>query len=235
MNQRPETAPDRRRHVRIEPKGTVAVYANEDTVRGRLANIGGGGMYVATNGSFPEHLLLRIVDLELRFDGAPAAWQRARGRVVRITSTGAAIVFEQPTAPLLLAMIDGLSTASYASARVISVVLIDADAPRRAAIAGGFRTAGCEVLEVSTQLEAIVRLGESHFEPDIIAVANTQPISAAEQMRSFVKRYHPSSMLVAIGPELLDPTALVDWLSEATATAGLPARIRELLFAPRRG
>lgn len=49
---------------------------------------------------------------------------------------------------------------------------------------------------------------------------------------SLVRRA-PQQMLVAIGPELLDPAGFDNWLSEATATADLPARIRELLFAPQ--
>lgn len=225
--------PDRRHHARIQPKGTVTVHALGNAHRGRLANIGVGGMYVATGTSLPEELLGRVVDVELRFDGALAAWQRLTGRISRITDGGAAIVFDAPTAPALLRIIDGLTTASHASARVMSVVLIDADPARRAAIAAGFRAAGCQVLEVATQLEAIVRLGEAHFEPDIIAVANTQPLTGSDQMRAFIEHYHPSSMLVTIGPELLDPAGLANWLSAATATADLPARIRELLFTPR--
>ena len=225
--------PDRRRHARIEPKGTVTIHALGNAQRGRLANIGVGGMYVATDVPLPKGLLGHVVDLELRFDGALAAWQRLSGRISRIAPGGAAIVFAPPTAPALLFVIDGLTTASHASARVISVVLIDADPPRRAAIAAGFRAAGCQVLEVATPLEAIVRLGEAHFEPDIIAVANTQPVTASDQMRAFVEHHHPSSMLVTIGPELLDPAGVANWLSAATATADLPARVRELLFTPR--
>jgi hypothetical protein len=64
-------------------------------------------------------------------------------------------------------------------------------------------------------------------------VANTQPVTAADEMRTFVEHYHPSSMLVTIGPELLDPAGLAHWLSEANANADLPTRIRELIFAPR--
>jgi len=229
----PRRDPDRRRHARIAPKGTVTIHALGNAHGGRLANIGVGGMYVATDISLPDRLLGRIVDLELRFDGALAAWQRLSGRVSRIGAGGAAIVFAEPTTPALLLVIDKLTTASHASARVISVVLIDGDGTRRAAIAAGFRAAGCDVLEVATQLEAIVRLGESHFEPDIIAVANTQPATAADEMRAFVASYHPRSMLVTIGPELLDPAGLANWLSAATATADLPGRIRDLLFAPR--
>jgi len=224
---------DRRRHARIEPKGTVTLYALGNAHRGRVVNIGAGGVYVATDVRIPDRLLGRVVDLELRFDGALAAWQRLAGRVSRISAGGVAIVFAAPTAPALLLVLDGLTTASHASARVISVVLIDAHAARRAAIATGFRAAGCDVIEVATQLEAIVRLGESNFEPDIIAVANTQPVTAADEIRAFIEHDHPSSMLVTIGPELLDPAGLANWLSETTATSDLPARIRELLFAPR--
>jgi hypothetical protein len=190
-------------------------------------------MYVATDVSLPERLLGRIVELEVRFDGALAAWQLLTGRVSRIAADGVAVTFDPPTAPALLRVIDGMTTASHASARVISVVLIDSDEARRGLIATGFRSAGCEVLEVGTQLEAVYRLGESHFEPDIIAVANTEPARAADEMRAFVEQYHPSSLLVTIGPELLDPAGLANWLSAATATADLPSRIRDLLFAPR--
>jgi CheY-like chemotaxis protein len=233
MNQYSGREPDRRRHARIEPKGTVTIYALGNAHYARLANIGVGGMYIATDVSLPDRLLGRIVGLELRFDGALAAWQRLTGRVTRIAASGAAIVFAAPTAPALLHMIDGLTTASHASARVITVVLIDADASRREAIAAGFRAAGCQIVAVATQLEAIVRLGESHFEPDIIAVASTQPVTAADEMCAFVEHYHPSSMLVTIGPELLDSAGFDNRLSDTTATADLPARIRELLFAPR--
>jgi len=233
MNQPPGREPDRRRHARIEPTGTVTIHAAGNAHRGRLANIGHGGMYVATHVSPPDRLLGRVVDFELRFDGALASWQRLTGRITRIAASGAAIVFAAPTAPALLHVIDGLTAPSHASSRVSSVILIDADAARRAAIAAGIRAAGCRVVEVATQLEAIVWLGASEFEPDIIAVANTQPVTAADEMRAFVEHHHPSSRLVTIGPELLDPAGLANWLSEVTATVDLPARIRELLFAPR--
>jgi len=225
--------PDRRSHARIAPKGTVTLRALGNTHRGRLDNIGAGGMYMSTDVTLPDRLLGRIVDLDLRFDGPFAAWHCLTGRVGRIAADGVAIVFDEPIAPSLLRIIDELTTASHANARVISVVLVDADAPRRAAISAGFHAAGCDVIEVGTQLEAIVRLGGSDFEPAVIAVANTQPATAADALRAFVEHYHPSSMLVTIGPELLDPAGLANWLSAATATEDMPTRIRELLFAPR--
>lgn len=233
MTQRSAREPDRRKHVRIAPKGTVILHALGNVHRGRLANIAAGGMYMQTEVTIPDRLLGRLVDLELRFDGPLAAWQRLAGRVTRIDADGLALIFDTPAEPALLRMLDDLSTASHASARVISVVLIDSDPPRRAGIAAGFRATGCHVIEAATPLEAIVRLGESHFEPDIIAVANPEP-GIANDMRAFIEREHPSSMLVTIGPELLDPAGLANWLSSTNATADLPARIRTLLFAPSR-
>jgi hypothetical protein len=233
MNQRSGREPDRRRHARIEPKGTVTAHALGNAHRGRLVNIGAGGLCVATDVTLPVRLLERVVEVELRFDGPLAAWQRVAAHVSRIDADGVAVVFDAPTAPALLQMIDELTTASHASVRAILVVLIDADAERRTMIAKGFRAAGCEVVEVATQLEAITRLGESHFEPDIIAVADSQPTAAADEMRAFITREHASSMLVTIGAELFDPVSLASWLSSTTSTANLPARVRDLLFAPR--
>jgi len=224
--------PDRRKHARIEAKGTVTLHALGAPHRARLANIGAGGMYVVVEGAVPDRLLEQAVDLELRFDGPLAVWQRLAGRVSRIDGKGVAVTFDAAPAAALLRMIDELSTASYASSRVISVVLVDPDGARRAAITAGFTATGCDVIEVATPLEAIVRLGESHFEPDVIAVANTSSGDAADEIRRFIEREHPNAMLVAIGPELLDPAGLARWLSSATAAADLPARIRSLLFAP---
>jgi hypothetical protein len=218
----PSYEPDRRQHSRIEPKGTVTIHALGNAHRGRL-------VYATTELELVGDVLGQVIDVELRFDGALAVWQRIAGRVSRIDRAGVAIVFDSPTSPLLLRMIDELTTASHASARVISVVLIDVNAARRATIAAGFRKVGCEVLEVATSLEAIVRLGESHFEPDVIAVANSE--TGAHEMRAFIERDHASSMLVTIGPELLDPAGLANWLSSSPSAASLPGRIRELLFA----
>jgi PilZ domain len=230
MTRTPTRDPDRRHHARIEPKGTVVIHVAEAAYRGRLVNIGAGGIYATV--ALGAHVVVEsVVDVELRFDGALAIWQRVAGRISRIDSAGAAIAFDTPTTPLLLRMIDELTTASHASARVISVVLIDANAARRGVIATGFGKVGCDVMQVATPLEAIVRLGESHFEPDVIAVANSESTAAADEMRAFVERDHASSMLVTIGPELLDPAGLANWLSSSTSTANLPGRIRELLFA----
>ena len=130
-------------------------------------------------------------------------------------------------------MIDEMSTASRADARIITVVLIDADPQRSSAMAAGFRATGCSVIEATTPLEAIVRLGESSFEPDIIAVADSQT-DDADEMRAFVDREHPDARLITIGDEIFQPDGFANWLSSANPDADLAARVREALVAPRR-
>jgi hypothetical protein len=231
MTDRPGERPERRRHVRIAPKGTLLLRTRDHEQRGRIASLSEGGAAMLTTRTAPDRLLARKVDVQLRLDAGQAQWLRATGTIIRIRPDVVAVAFDL-LAPPLLRMIDELSSASRASARVISVVLIDADAQRRAAMLAGFRASGCSVIEASTPLEAIVRLGESRFEPDVIAVADSQSADA-EEMRVFVEREHPKAKLIRIGDETLRPEGLVHWLSSADPDADLPARVREALVVPR--
>jgi len=127
-----------------------------------------------------------------------------------------------------------MTAASQLRLRVISVILIDEHTDRRAVIAEAFREVGCDVIEAATSLEAVVRLGECAFEPDLIAVGDSIPDAAAAEMREFIGRNHPHVKLVAIrdtAPPVVD--ADVRTLS-ADPLPGLPLRIRELLAAPMR-
>lgn len=220
---------ERRLHTRISPKGTVLI-AHEH--RGRIANLSEGGVFVVCDAPALGSLRDREVDLELRVDAGQAAWMTTTGRIVRRDPGGLAIAFAAPPAALVR-VIDELATASRAHARIISVVLIDADDPRRAAMANGFRAIGCDVIEAATPLEAIVRLGESSFEPDVVAVADSHPPEAAEEMREFVERAHPHARLITIGDEVLRPDGILDWLSSADPDRDLPVRVREALVSPR--
>lgn len=232
MNDRSSERPERRHDIRIAPKGTLRFRTLEHEQQGRIVNLSAGGAYVLTNMGTLERLLQHDVDVELRLDAAHAEWMRATGRIVRIDREGLAIAFDLLSAPLLR-MIDDISAASRASARVITVVLIDADPQRGSAMAAGFSATGCTVIQAATPLEAIVRLGESSFEPDIIAVADSQS-DDAEQMRTFVEREHPNAKLITIGDEIFHPDGFADWLSSANPDEDLPARVREALVAPRR-
>ena len=233
MNDGTGTRAERRLHARIAPKGAVLLHALGQTTRSRIANIGEGGMYVLTRVTAPDRLLARVVETELRLDGADANWLRASGRIVRLQAEGLAIAFIGSAPARLVRLLDELTTASHANARVISVVLIDAAAQRRSAMAAGFRATGCAVIEATTPLEAIVRLGESTFEPDVIAVANTAAATEAEEMRAFIDRNHPNAKLITIGDEIFQPDGFANWLSSSNPDADLPDRVRDALVAPR--
>jgi methylmalonyl-CoA mutase cobalamin-binding subunit len=232
MNDRPGARPERRRHVRTEAKGTAVVRAERLALRGRITNVGGGGMFVAARVNLPESVTGSPVDIELRLDAGFAQWVQGTGRIVRISADGVAIAFDVLPGELRDA-IEHLATASRARARILSVVLIDAHAQRRSAMAAGFRGAGCAVIEATTPLEAIVRLGESSFEPDVIAIADSQPAASADELRSFVQRNHPNAKLVTIGDAVLEPDGIAHWLSSADPDADLSDRVLEILVRPR--
>ncbi|HWO18842.1 MAG TPA: PilZ domain-containing protein [Kofleriaceae bacterium] len=233
----PSTArPDRRRHIRIAPKGTVILSSGEHTQRGRIANISQGGLLVATAVTAPSKLLGRAVEMKLRLDGPGAEWLHASGRILRIVADGVAILFEELPASLVR-MLDDMSAASRAHLRMLSAVLIDAQPRRRASIAEGLRAAGCRVDEAATPLEAIVRLGESNFEPDLIVVADSVPSEVADDLRSFMERHHPRAKLVTVGDELIEPTEPTGdtlWLSSSNPGSDLGARICRILGRPLR-
>lgn len=224
---------ERRRHARIVAKGAVSLRSFDHAQRGRIVNLGAGGMYMLTSVTAPDRLLRRTVELEIRLDGGLAEWLQGSGEVVRISAQGLAVAFATPPTALM-GMIDQLQTAARASARVMSVVLIDSDDSRRSAMAAAFRATGCAVVEAATPLEAIVRLGETTFEPDVIAVADSQS-SAANDMRTFVEREHPGAKLVTISDELFAPDGIAHWLSSTASYVDLPGRIREVLVRPGGG
>jgi hypothetical protein len=228
MRQRAE----RRQHARVATKGSVTMTAPGYVQRARLVNIGAGGMYVLTNIRPLDRLLQSTVKLQIRLDTGRAEWCRTEGRVLRIRDEGLAMVFDTPPAELL-SMIEELQTASLARNRVIAIVLIDDDEPRRNRMADGFQSAGCNVIEAATPLEAIVRLGESSFEPDVIAVSDTNPGRESDDMRAFVEREHPTVKLIRIGDEVLRPEGLSNWLSSTGMEADLADRVRRALVSPR--
>lgn len=238
MSDRQAAAPERRQHIRIAPKGTVTLSFGDHTHHGRISNLGRGGLRVATGVTVPSKLLGRSGEVALRLDGQGAEWLEASGRIVRIEPDGVALVFEQLPAPLVR-LLDEMWSASRAHLRVLSAVLVDADPDRRAAMAEGFRAAGCRLVEASTTLEAIVRLGESSFEPDVIVIADSVPAAVADDLRSFVERNHPRAKLVTVGNESREPSepapaGSAHWISSTDPDSDLEARICQILGGPVR-
>lgn len=222
---------ERRKHARVLTKGAIILVAGDLRQHGRVANVGVGGVLALTNVTTPERLLGRVVELELRLDDGQGQWWKLSSTVTRIGADSLALSFVA-VPPLFVRLIDDMTTASHADQRRLSVVLIDATSQRRAAIAEGFRSVGCQVIDVSTPLEAIVRLGEARFEPDLIAIADSLPGQISEDLRRFVEREHPRAKLVTIGDEVDDPTGLVHWLSSRNPNSDLLARVRQVLSRP---
>jgi len=232
MTQKADEGVERRRHVRIAPKGSVTLLTGENSRRGRIVNLSQGGLLVTTTVGAPERLLGRAVDIELRLDGQLARWHHASGQIVRVGGEGVAIALHTLSAGLLR-VIDETSTASLARYRVMSMILVDPEPQRRSVMAAAFRFAGCTLIEASTPLEAIVRLGELDFEPDLIAIAE-MPGAVADDLRRFVIRDHPRVKLVTIGGEPADDSTNGHWLCAAEHTPDLVNRVREVLGCARR-
>ena len=228
-------ASERRRSVRSSPKGTVSIRVRDGDydVRGRIANVGRGGLCATTLVNPPAGLLGRTAEVEIRFDIQHSAWIQLIGRVVRVAAATIVIGFDAVPADFDR-LIDDTLTASHSRNRILAIVLVDAIAERRLRMAEAFRAAGCAVVDVSTPLEAIVRLGEFHFEPDIIAIADSLPMTIAGELRRFVDLEHPRAKLVTIGDEVTEPAGVAHWLSAANPGGDLGARVRDLLVQPRR-
>ena len=199
-------------------------------LRGRIANVSLGGLLATTRVTAPERLLGARVAIELRLDGRDGGWFDLGGRVERIGSNSLAVRFDT-VPPGFVSALEDMLTASHDRRRVLSIVHVDADAERRAALVRGFRASYCNVIDAATPLEAIVRLGESHFEPDVIAIADSSPATIADELRRFVDSEHPRARVLTIGHELAGPDGAGRWLSSANPADDLVPRIRKLLIA----
>jgi hypothetical protein len=223
---------ERRKYARIMLKGTVIIVAGEHTHHGRIANLSEGGLLALTQVKLPSANLGRRGELELRLDDQKASWTAVSGRVLRIGGDRVALAFDAVPATLLR-LIDEMTLASRLRLRVLSVVLVDENTERRTRLADGFRDVGCGVIEASTSLEAIVRLGESSFEPDLIAVSDTVMANHAAELRAFVGNEHADVKLVVIGHDSEAPSGIAIWLSSRDPDSDLARRIRDVLALPR--
>lgn len=221
-------ARERRRDVRISPKGTVVVHASARLIHGRLCNLSRGGLSMVTQTAAPEQLLGSPAEIELRLDGHDARWLRLQGQIRRLGGTSIAVTFDAAS-PTFASVMDEMVHASHHHDRLLSVVLVDAMSERRSVMTTAFRDAGCLVIDVSTPLEAIVRLGESRFEPDLIAIADSFPLTISDELRRFVGAEHARAKLVTIGEGVDGPAGLVHWLSSADPFDDLATRIRKVL------
>jgi CheY-like chemotaxis protein len=222
------TGQERRRDPRIHPKGTVILRTGTYIVRGRISNLSRSGVATATRSTAPERFLGGKADVDLRLDGQGATWLRLQGQIVRIGSNSIALRLDV-VPPSFTRIVDQAVAASHHNDRLLSVLLVDASPLRRSAMREAFRAAGCIVIDVSTPLEAIVRLGESDFEPNLVAIADSLPRTISDELRRFVDVEHPRARLIKIGDPSDAPSGLGRWLSAANPADDLAVRIRTVL------
>jgi hypothetical protein len=132
---------ERRRSARVSPKGTVIIQAGDHAQRGRLANLGGGGLLATTDVTASERMLARKVDLELRLDSQASEWLLLTGRVLRIGANSVAVGLIKPDSfKRLLTRSDRFAWPSpYLVSRA------DRYDPERRLPIAAFRAAGCAV------------------------------------------------------------------------------------------
>jgi hypothetical protein len=220
---------ERRRARRVRPKGSVRIKIEGREIHGRIVDVSESGIRlgVPEDDVCAEHVG-SPTSIEVRLDTRIAAWLRLEGHVMRIGFRSIVLGLEHVPTAFHDLMSDEL-VASNNQVRTPCVVIVDHEAPRRAPFVDAFRGAGYEVVEATSPLEAVVRVGESGYEPHVIVVADTLPASVADELREFMTREHPGVQIVTIGHNSLDPMGRGDWLASQDPAHDLRARVEHLL------
>jgi hypothetical protein len=227
-----ETPRERRRTMRVRSKGSVRFCHDAQPIRGRIIDLGIGGVSLRTELQVGLGLYIgEPVRLEVRLDARSKHFP-IDGRVLRsLAATNViALGFEGVPSDFEDCIHDELVAAGKHDA-LPHMILVDIAATRRHAFASAFRTAGCHVTEVSTPLEAIARLGRLRFEPGVIAIADSVPESTAEDLRTFLGREHPEAHMIAIGSSNRNRSLGGSWLSWADARDDLDLRVGRVITA----
>jgi len=175
--------------------GRVVIHGEQCDL-GPIVDVSITGVRVGLAGRATDHRAGDRVELELRFDGARGGWSELSGRVVRVDlDLDVVVAFDEPAAELADRIQDEL-LAALESETVEHVVLVDPVTSRRAEMAAMLRAAGRRVSEAATPLEAIALLGESCGHAQVIAIADTVPEAAADELRAYMAREHPRLRLV---------------------------------------
>jgi DNA-binding NtrC family response regulator len=79
------------------------------------------------------------------------------------------------------------------------VLVVDKAAKRRMLVASAFRAAGCRVKESAAASDAMRVLGSDQVHGWVIAIADTNPASEADELGSHLHAAHPSIPVIVIG------------------------------------
>ena len=188
---------DRRRNARVRERGRVAIHGR-GYGRGKILDISVSGVAIRIAGPADGYRLDDQLDLELRFDGAMGGWWRMSGHIVRHDGHGQLAVAFDDLPTDFEDWIQSALVAALDAEPVTHVLLVDPIALHRGPVAASMRTAGYDVREVATPLDAIDRLGESRDFTQIVAIADTVPAGIADDLRAYVRAEHTDLGLVRI-------------------------------------
>ena len=188
---------DRRRAVRVSARGRVVIHG-DGYGRGEILDLSATGVRLRLAGPVAAYRRDDRIHLELRFDGAVGSWCSITGRVLRVDVRGElAVAFDEVPTDFedwiqveLLALLE--------SHAIADVLLVDPVVLHRREVAKVLRAVGHRVSEAATPLEAIDQLGESHYHPGIVAIADTVPAGIADDLRAFVRVEHTDLALVRL-------------------------------------
>lgn len=179
---------ERRRAARVSPRGTAILHGELLTVTASIINIGDGGIYVQAD-YLPDLAPWVDADVTVEIQVQNRRWVTVAGRVARVDSNlGAlAVKFEQ-TPPEFRELVTMEVLADVERDLVPFILLVDAAAGRRMSIADAFRSANNHVVEAATPFDAMMRLCESEYAPEIIAIADTISEDIAAELRELIMR-----------------------------------------------
>lgn len=227
-----ETPRERRRAIRVRSKGSIRIQHGARLIGGRILDLCVGG--VSVRADLPLELAPHdgeAVRVDVKLDACSKQFSLA-GHVVRSrpATRVIAIAFDNATNEFKDCVQDELLAAVKHDA-VPRMILVDKVAKRRGVFADAFRGAGCSVTEVSTPLEAIAWLGQSQFEPGVIAIADSVPESIAHDLRQYLCEQYPETHMVAIGGSRRTHDQSSSWLSWADGRKDLRLRVGRVITA----
>jgi hypothetical protein len=227
-----ETPRELRRTMRVRSKGSVRIRDGARLIRGRILDIGVGGLSVRAEVPIGFASLARTsVRVDVSLDACTKQFSLA-GHVLRSEAATKEIAIEFDEVPRGFEdCVKDELLAAVEHDTLPRMILVDTVAKRRGVFAKAFRGAGCSVTEVSTPLEAIARLGQLRFEPGVIAIADSVPESIAADLREFLCEHHPEAHMVAISGSSRRRHRGESWLSWADTGDDLPLRVGRVITA----
>lgn len=216
--------PERRQTPRHDVRATAVLHTADRCIHGRAMVVSDHALEVSCDMGFGVLSLDGApVHIEMRLDGAAGTWFFTRGRISRVHASRHSVVIAIEHLPGELAAICGKGTAR--DDEHLDVLLVDEDVCRRIAVAAAFREAGCRVMGASTPLDAMELL-DSRGGVDLIAVADSYPEKAANDLREYLDGAETKAEVIALGEnddwvatrERLDPSDGDGHLAERVST-----------------